>query len=508
MSKHKKTTTVFACALILAVGGLLAAFGWGYSPDRVAASVLPQEQVAVQPHLKAADELSQLFRDTARKLKPSVVSVRATRTIQPVVRKGSPIKPNIPEEFRGFFNDDLFEKYFKDTPRQPYRQRGMGTGLIISEDGYVVTNNHVVRQADEVKVTLHDKRSFIAKVVGTDPQTDLAVLKVEADGLVPAKLGNSDSMQVGDWVLAIGSPFGLTQTVTAGIISAKGRADMGITDYEDFIQTDAAINPGNSGGPLVNLRGEVIGINTAIATRSGGNVGLGFAIPSNMVNHIRRSIIKTGGVKRGRIGAAIQNLNEELAKSFGYEMNGSGVLVGDVLANSPASKAGLKPGDIILSLNGKPMTSAARLRNAIAATAPGTTVKLKIFRNGKEQTLSVVVGLLTESNNVQRSGKSSSPELEKAEELGMTVQNLTPELKQKMKLKESTRGAVITRVQPNSIAADASLQPGDVIVAIGGSPVTNLKDFQKLMKSQDLKKGVRFQVETQGVKRFVFLRKS
>lgn len=455
---------------------------------------------------KTADRLSQLFRAVAKEMRPAVVSIRSTSTIQPAARAIPPQLKNLPKEFRGFFDDDAFGKLFENQPNRSYRRQGTGTGVIVSSEGHIVTNNHVVRGADEVKVTLADKRTFVARVVGTDPKTDVAVLKIKAKGLAHAKLGNSDAMDVGDWVLAIGSPFGLNQTVTAGIVSAKGRENVGITDYEDFIQTDAAINPGNSGGPLVNLRGEVIGINTAIASRSGGSMGVGFAIPSNMVRRIKDSILMHGRVERGRIGAAIQDLNAALARSFGFKLNGSGVLVGDVVAGGPAEKAGLKAGDIVLEIDGRPMRSAAKLRNTVAATTPGTTIRLKIFRNGERRELPVKVGRLEEQAIAKRAVEE--PAVEQSDDLGLTLRDLTPELSRKLGLGEADQGAVVTRVEPNSIAADASIRTGDLIVSVDGQAVQDVAAFRAAMKKQDLSRGIRMQIKTQGLKRFVFIRKS
>ncbi|NIP86722.1 MAG: trypsin-like serine protease, partial [Planctomycetales bacterium] len=311
---------------------------------------------AAQQQLGVANDLSTAFRYTAKALRPSVVSISSVKKVEPQAAQRRAAPPNVPEEFRGFFDDDLFERFFEQIPRRGFVQRGLGSGVIISEDGYILTNNHVVRDADEVTVTLSENQDFAARTIGTDAETDLAVLKINASGLVAARLGDSDAIEVGDWVLAIGSPMGLDQTVTAGIISAKGRSNVGITQFENFIQTDAAINPGNSGGPLVNLRGEVVGINTAIASRTGGNLGIGFAIPSNMALQIKDAILRDGKVERGWLGAAIQDLTPELADSFGF---GSldGVLVGDVVANGPAAKAGLASGDIVVTLNNQPMKS-------------------------------------------------------------------------------------------------------------------------------------------------------
>ena len=294
------------------------------------------------------------------------------------------------------------------------------------------------------------------------------------------------------------NPFGLDQTVTAGIISAKGRADMGITDYEDFIQTDAAINPGNSGGPLVNLKGEVVGINTAIASKTGGYMGVGFAIPSNMAQIVMDSIIENGSVERGFLGAGIQDLNEDLASSFGYKGT-DGVLIGDLVADGPAAKAGLEPGDIVVKFNGKATHKAHQLRNAVAATKPGTRTTLGVVRNGKPLHFEVEVGQL-DSQAVAVRGREASVDL------GMTVQTLTAEVARQVGADESDEGVVVTAVEPGSVAARVGLQPGDVILAIGSTAIKNVGDFREAVKAMDVSQGIRMQVMRDGGRRYVFFR--
>jgi len=494
----------------IAIAGLIAAglIGAGLllnGPAPVQWAAAQETDIQKKQHMEHARALSSAFRSVSKKLAPSVVSVRSERTIQPAVRFRNG-RPEIPDEFRRFFDDDTFERFFEDIPNRPYRRRGMGSGVIIHKDGYIVTNHHVVRGADKVRVTLYDKRTFPAEVVGTDAKTDLAVLKIDAENLAAAKWGNSDKMEVGDWVLAMGSPFRLTRTVTAGIVSAKGRGNVGITDYEDFIQTDAAINPGNSGGPLVNLNGEVIGINTAIASKTGGYMGIGFAIPSNMARHIVTSIIEHGRVQRGRIGAAIQDLTQDLAKSFGYKLNGKGVLVGDVVQDGPADKAGLKSGDIVVEYNGESMDTAAHLRNAVAATKPGTKAALRVYRNGKYHTLTVTVGRIEDVTVPNQDRRNEATEATD-EALGMTLNNVTEELAERLNLDKNAQGVVVTEVRPGSIAALATLRPGDLILSVGRRKVTDVDSFRKAIKSQDLSKGVRLRVQSRGLNRFVFIRK-
>ncbi len=475
--------------------------------QQVAATARP---AAPPEAVRHADQLSRAFREVAQALRPSVVSISSTKRVAPAAQRRS-----FPEgrsfEFGDEFGfgdqEELLRRFFESIPQQlprgRYAQQGLGSGVIISTDGAILTNNHVVQGADEVTVKLSDGRSYPAKVVGTDSHTDLAVLKIDAPDLVAAPLGNSSAMRVGDWVLAIGSPMGLAQTVTAGIISATGRANVGIADYEDFLQTDAAINPGNSGGPLVNLRGEVIGINTAIASRTGGNMGIGFAIPSNMARTVKDAILRDGEVQRGLLGAVIQDLTPELAESFNYDST-DGVLVGDVVEDGPAQKAGLKAGDIVTSYGGKPMRSANQLRNTVAATAPGTNIELGIVRSGDAKTLSVKIGEL-DSSTAQAAGPST-PEGHASRELGLSVATLTPQLASRLGIDEDARGAVVTEVEQGSLAARVGIETGDLVVAIGNQPIESSDDFRSALEDQSLEQGLRLKLERDGVSRFVFLK--
>lgn len=447
-----------------------------------------------------ATGLSDAFRQATNIVQPSVVSITSEKELRiPGGLRGG--GPPIPEEFRRFFGDD-FERFFeRPVPDQRGIQQGFGSGVIVSRDGYILTNNHVVAGADNVTVELQDESRHKASVVGTDPKTEVAVIKIDADGLPVATLADSDKVRVGDWVLAIGGPFGLQNTVTAGIVSAKGRDTVGIADYENFIQTDAAINPGNSGGPLINMRGEVIGINTAIATRSGSNAGVGFSIPSNMARTIMDALIHDGRVERGFLGALIQNLTPELAASFGFEGK-DGVLIGDVSKDGPADKAGLKAGDIVTKLDGKPMSSSSQLRNTVAATTPGTTVELEVFRDGRTRLIKVKLGLLDDSVAAAGAPAGSAT----ANELGLIVRTLTPELANQMGYEEDLRGVVITEVESGGLAQRAGLRPGDIIASINGEATSNAKAFQETLSKHDLKRGIRLQVVSEGVKRFLFLR--
>ncbi|MDH7500527.1 MAG: DegQ family serine endoprotease [candidate division NC10 bacterium] len=378
-SASAKAVIVIVLLVGIAIGLFLAAnlHRFPFSPTYSAPkkSILPGDLSGV----------GEAFVEVAKSTKPAVVNISTTKVIR---LREAPLSPFFNDPFfRRFFGEDFF-RGFRVPPEQ--RVQSLGSGVIVNQDGYIITNNHVVEQASEIRVLLGDKREFTGRVVATDPRTDVAVVKISGDHLPTIPWGDSDRLQVGEWVLAIGNPFGLNQTVTAGIISATGRANVGIADYEDFIQTDAAINPGNSGGALVNVRGELIGINTAIFSRSGGYMGIGFAIPSNMAREVMEALIKKGKVTRGWLGVQIQSVTPELAKKFGLRET-QGVLIAAVSEKSPAQKAGMKRGDIVLEFAGKRMEDPEHLRREVAHTEPGKQVPVKIWRNGKEIMLQVVI---------------------------------------------------------------------------------------------------------------------
>jgi serine protease Do len=467
---------------------------------RLAYAVESAKATVAGERLRNTTDLSTAFSDVAEMIRPSVVSISSVKKVN--VNQRFERMPNemFNSPFRDFFGDDFFDRFFHpQTPQQGFVQKGLGTGVIVSEDGYVLTNNHVVNEADEVTVRLSDDRDFTAKVVGTDPKTDLAVVKIDAKNLHAAKLGDSDALKIGEWVVAAGNPFGLSHTITTGIVSAKGRANVGVADYEDFIQTDAAINPGNSGGPLVNLHGEVIGINTAIFSRSGGYMGIGFAIPINMAKSVLDSLIKSGQVVRGWLGVAIQDLNKGLAESFGYSKT-EGVLVGDVTKGGPGEKAGLKQGDIIVRFDGKDVADSHRLRSAVAASKPGAKVPVEVFRSGKRQTITVEIGELETAMASARGTESSV-------DLGMTVKNLTPEVARELGY-EQTEGVLVTAVEPLGMAAKAGIVVKDLIISVQGEPVKNVTEFRREVAKHDLQKGMRLLIQSGGMQRFVFLRSS
>ena len=499
---------LFLCGLLLGAG--LFALGVFYGPQLMQGKQSQAEDLLLNnADIQSASTLSKAFRAVSKYIKPSVVSVRSVTRHKAAPRgiRQRRLPQGVPDEFRRFFDDDQFDDFFQfEVPQGERIEKGMGTGIIISEQGHLLTNNHVVAGADSIEVELSDSRTFEATIVGTDPKSDVAVLKIEAKGLRPAVLGNSDLVETGDWVLAIGSPFGLEQTVTAGIVSAKGRSVVGITDYEDFLQTDAAINPGNSGGPLVNLEGKVIGLNTAIASRGGGFNGVGFAIPINMAKYVSQSIMEHGKVVRGRIGAAIQTLDEGLADSFHFPGE-TGVLVGDIVPGSPAEKAGLKIGDIVMEYNGKAMATGNQLRTAVAQTKPDTRSTLKIFRKGKTLELPITIGTLNEEEEELRPAKENNPsEDSKKTDLGMSVRPLNDALRKELNLPVTQKGVVITDVEAGGFAQQHGLREGDVISAIGESSITNLKDFEDAMKQSDVKQGIRFQILRNGFRLFLFVR--
>jgi len=417
------------------------------------------------------------FVNLAKKLEPSVVNVSTTTV------RGS--APNAPGPFGG--NDpaeEFWERFFGGrTPRGPQRQSGVGSGFIVDSDGTILTNYHVVDGAQKLSVTLSDGNKYDAKVVGRDQKSDIAVIKIEAGRSLPAApLGDSDQLEVGEWVMAIGNPFGLDHTVTSGIVSAKGR-NIGQGPYDNFIQTDASINPGNSGGPLINLRGEVVGINTAIFSQSGGNIGIGFAIPSNAIKELLPQLRDKGKVVRGFIGASVQKLSPEIAESLGINP-ARGALVADLVKGGPAERAGVKTGDVIVEFDRRPIKDSTDLPQQVARVAPGTAVQVKIIRDGKETTLPLTVGEMKETEVAAAAQEG---------ELGLTVQPLTPQLAENLGL-ERKDGLVISAVKPGSAAEEAGLRSGDVVVEINRQPVKNLADYNREIARNEKAKSVLFLV--------------
>jgi len=409
------------------------------------------------------------FADLTDKVKGSVVNISTTQVVE-----GNPLMPFMGpgSPFGNFFGHNLPKEFFGNKPHGKMETHALGSGFVISADGMILTNNHVVEKATEIKIKLENDKEYDAKLVGRDPKTDLALIQVtpDKDFPAPAALGDSDALRVGDWVMAVGNPFGLGHTVTTGIISAKSRI-LGAGPYDDFLQTDAAINPGNSGGPLFNMQGQVIGINTAIIAQG---QGIGFAIPVNMAKELLPQL-KTGKVVRGWLGVMIQNVTPELAKSFGLT-NAKGVLISDVVKGGPAEKAGLLRGDVILKFDNKEIESAHTLSQVVAETAPDTTVKIDLLRNGKEETISVKIGTMHEEGQ-----KAISPQ-EKSD-WGMMVQELTPQLAQQLGLESGTTGVVISDVNGGSPAAEAGLRPGDLITEVNRTAIRNMNDYQQALNN-------------------------
>jgi serine protease Do len=463
----------------VALGFVFTAGAGGYAIARIA----PNGTAAKHVHasLKLADPSegpSKLgFAPIVKQVLPNVVNISSSKVVRTRNQmEGTPDDPF----FQQFFGQQFGKRFSPgpDVPKQR-REQSLGSGVIVSPEGYVLTNNHVVDGATDVKVTLSDKRELRAQVVGTDPKTDIAVLKLDGSTFPAITLGDSSKVQVGDYALAIGDPFGVGQTVTMGIVSAKGRGNLGIEDYEDFIQTDAPINPGNSGGALVNDRGELVGINTAILSHgSGGNEGIGFAIPVNLARDVMNQILDHGKVIRGYLGIVIQPITPAMAKALG-QSEPKGVLVGDVSLKGPAQAAGLERGDIILNLNGKPINDNNELRNTIAMMQPGESVNLRIARNGSEREVSVKLGELSVSKEEAQNDNDSGPK-EALE--GMTVENLDADTAQQLGVPYSIKGVVVTDIDPNSPKADSGLRKGDVIQEVNHQPVHNVAEFEQAMR--------------------------
>ena len=460
------TVSLLAVPLVLG-SGLLAITGHCSSP--AAAAPPPPLTAAVTAPVKA---LSDAYVAVAAHVRPAVVSVYSEKIVRTQAPEGFP------------FGDEFFRQFFgqqgpsrRQAPKeQRMPQRGMGSGMILDRAGHILTNYHVVKDADDLKIRLSDKRQFTAVLVSADPKTDVAVIrikdKVPAD-LPMVQMGNSDQLQVGELVMAIGAPFGLTQTVTTGIISAMGRSDVGIADYEDFLQTDAPINPGNSGGPLVNMKGEVIGMTSAIATSSGSSAGVGFAIPSNMINSMLPTLTKGGKIARGMLGVGIQDLNPALAKQFSLA-NDNGALVTSVSSGSAAEKAGIKVGDVISGFNGKAIENVQELRNRVAGVTPGSKVKLEVMRAGKALDFMATIGEAT-GESAAAATEEAAPE--QAGKLGLSAQPLTPELAQRYGLTDKS-GLLINDVEAGSPAAEAGLQEGDLILEANKKRVNKVSELQ------------------------------
>jgi serine protease Do len=476
---HASRSWIVAATLLTAgmiIGFVVASdLGWlptGHAvPDVPSATIARPVVTAPQPVLSGGG--GQTFVEIAKAVKPAVVNIYATKSGR---SEGSQATPFDDPFFRKFFGDEFFKRF--DQHPKERKERGLGSGVIVESSGLIITNNHVVGKADEIRVTLSDKREFKAKLIGTDPKTDIAVVRIDATGLPTVAWADSDKLEVGEFVLAVGNPFGLTQTVTLGIVSALGRA-AGIAEYEDFIQTDAAINPGNSGGALVNVRGELVGINTAIFSQSGGNMGIGFAVPSNMAQSIMGQLVQTGKVVRGWLGVSIQELTPELASQFGVG-DTKGVLVSDVMDDSPAKKAGFERADVIVEYDGKSMDSPTHLRNAVAQTPVGKKVAVKIIRDKKPKTIELTI--VEQPKSMAQAGEEDSGE--SATPTGvlsdLEVRELNDELASRYGLKPGERGVVVVRVKPGSTAEELGVREGDIVVEVNRQAVTSVKAYERI----------------------------
>ena len=450
---YRPPTQVLFWALVLLVGWLLIGKTgrphWWWPFER------PAPAIVLAP---AASGAPNGWTGVAKAAMPAVVNISSARIVRGPDRPSGPL------------SSDPFFRFFFGPERGPRREQSLGSGVIVTSDGYVLTNNHVIDGAQEIRVTLDDQREFKAKLVGADPHTDLAVLKLSGSGFSLMALGDSSHVEVAEVVLAVGNPFGLSRTVTMGIVSAVGRANVGIADYEDFIQTDAAINPGNSGGALVNSVGALIGINTAIFSESGGYQGIGFAVPVNMARQVMDQLVTRGRLTRGYLGVAVQEVTPAVARGLGLTA-GRGILVADVIPDGPAARAGLKRGDVITAVGDKPVSDAGQFRNLVASTAPGTRVRLTILRDGREQKVEVAVADLPERPS------AAAPVPGTSAHVGLAVADATPDVARKIGLTPGLQGALVAEVAPGSPAAEAGVRPGDLIQEVNRQPVRSAKDF-------------------------------
>ena len=475
--KYRKLQFINKTIIVSVAMGLL--FGFISTQNALAKSGVPES-----------------FAELAAKVDHVAVNISTTKTVKTMRRFFQ--FPG--REFKDFFGDEFFRHFFGEIPEEQMKQRSLGSGVVISEDGYILTNNHVVADAEEIIVTFTEKEKYEAEIIGRDPKTDIALIKIKVDKSIPAaKLGDSDTLRIGDWVMAIGNPFGLGSTVTAGIVSAKGRI-IGAGPYDNFIQTDASINPGNSGGPLFNLDGEVVGINTAILAPSGGNIGIGFAIPINMAKSVMSQLKEKGKVTRGWLGVIIQNITPEIKEKFELETT-EGALIGEVTKDSPADKGGLKRGDVIVLFDGRKVKEMNNLPPMVAQTPVGKEVEIVVIRKGQEKRFAVKIGEQEEEEEI---ATPITPEIE--ETFGLSVQELTPELAEALSLK-GEKGVVVSGVRTDSPAAEVGLQRGDLIQEIENESVENVNDYKRIMKESASKKQILMVIRHEGHTRYVVLKR-
>lgn len=503
-------TAMAACTLLIGGAPVEPTTGiqWNtgdHNPHNVQTAALTDVDSSSKSY---ANSLSRAFRDASAAVMPSVATIKSLPGDIANVNDGNTGDQRVPDELQ---NHPFFRRFFEGMPKgdfrspQPRGKAGAGSGVIVDSKGIILTNNHVVDGAGKVIVRLQDGREFEAKEWKTDPRTDIAIVRIDANGSLPAaKIGDSDAMQVGDWVLAVGAPFGLNETVTTGIVSAKSRG-VGITDREDFIQTDAAINPGNSGGPLVNLNGEVIGINTAISTTSGGYQGIGFAVPINLARWVGDQLASNGTVRRAFLGVGIQQVTSTLSDSLGLD-SVQGAVVTDVRAGTPAAKAGLQSGDVIVRFNGRDIRQPRDLQGVVERAELNRAHDIVVIRDGKELTLKVEVAEMPENPMAAADGSvSGDASSARFDEIGLEVSGLTSDVARKLKL-SSTSGVVITGVKPNSPAAKAGLQESMVIQKVGKVKVSNVKDFRDAIADSSPEDGVLMLVNIGGSSRFVVVK--
>ena len=467
-----RTSRFYLTAALLLVIGVFV--GLVLSSHVGVISTAPAKSQVSSKSIDILTQLSEAQSEVAAVATPSVVNISTTRLIKS--------RDEVPFDL---FDDPFFRRFFGDQVPQPnvpkeHKEQSLGSGVIVSEDGYIVTNNHVIEKAQEIKVLLSNKRDYKAKLIGADPKTDIAVIKIEAKGLTALPWGDSNRLKVGEIVFAIGNPFGLNQTVTMGVIGAVGRANVGIADYEDFIQTDAAINPGNSGGALINARGELIGINTAILSRTGGYQGIGFAVPSSMARQVMDSLVKFKKVVRGWLGVSIQEVTSDLADEFGVK-DLKGALVSGVMKGSPAEKAGIKQGDVILQFNGKTVEDTGHLRNMVSQTPIGTTVKVRVLRDKKEIEAEVVIAELPKKigDGPSRPDDSSEEGEESGALTGLVVRELTPDIARRLGVDPQEKGVVAVKVDADSRLYEAGIRPGDIFLQINQKNISTMEDYKQ-----------------------------
>jgi serine protease Do len=496
INKKRFTLSVLFILVLGVFVGLVLSSHLNVTSQLTAKSQISSKSVEILTQLSDAQS------EVAAVATPSVVNISTTRTIKSR------------DEMPDLFEDPFFRRFFGDqVPHHPalpkeHKEQSLGSGVIVSEDGYIVTNNHVIEKAQEIKVLLSNKKDYKAKLIGADPKTDLAVIKIDVKGLSALPWGDSNKLKVGEIVFAIGNPFGLNQTVTMGVISAVGRANVGIADYEDFIQTDAAINPGNSGGALINARGELIGINTAILSRTGGYQGIGFAVPSSMAKQVMDSLLKYKKVVRGWLGVSIQEVTSDLAEEFGVK-DLTGSLVSGVMKGSPAEKAGIRQGDVILEYNGRLVEDTGHLRNMVSQTPINTKVKIKLLRNKKEVEVEVHIAELPKKLAETSSGEDESEENNDEESsalAGLVVRELTPDLARHFGFEESDKGVVVVKIETASKLFEAGIRPGDIILQINQKNVTTLEEYTKIASKIKAKERLLFLLRRRGQDLFVTVR--